>query len=177
YARRFDRSGNPLSDEFRVNTTTSSQEWLSQVALNDAGHFAIVWHSASTDGDGDGVYARVYDASGTAISGEIAVNTHTSGHQSHAAIAIDANGRFSIAWMSQNQDGDDSGIYFRHFDGEGDALSDEILANTTTAGAQTYPAIAFNALGTKLGISWASADQDGDGFGIFARLFYLNLAQ
>ena len=75
--------------------------------------------------------------------------------------------------MSQNQDGSDAGVYYRNFNSAGAALGAETAVNTTTSGAQNYPAIAFNTLSSKVGISWASADQDGDAFGIYARLFGL----
>lgn len=171
YARRFDSSGTALAGEQRVNTTIASRQWLPGVALNAAGDFAVTWQSDAQDGDGDGIFARSYDSSGTALSGEVAVNGTTADAQTQPAIRIASDGRFAVAWMSRASDGDDSGVYYRGFARTGAALTAEILANTVTAGAQNDPALALDAPGTLLALSWASASQDGDGFGIYLRLF------
>lgn len=170
YARRFDRTGSPLGNEFRVNSTTSNQEWISNVSLNDSGQCVVVWHSNAQDGDGDGVYARVFDANDAALSPELAVNQTTSGHQNNAAVAIDNSGQFTVAWMGV--DADSTGIYLRRFNISGNPLLAETRLNQTTAGAQTYPSLALNSTGSKAGISWASEGQDGGtSFGIFSLLW------
>ncbi|MCA9094949.1 MAG: cadherin-like domain-containing protein, partial [Planctomycetaceae bacterium] len=43
FARRFDPEGNPIGSEFRVNTTTSGEQFNSDIAMDDRGNFVIVW--------------------------------------------------------------------------------------------------------------------------------------
>jgi hypothetical protein len=43
FARRFDASGKPVTDEFQVNTSTSYWDYLPAAALQDDGRLVIVW--------------------------------------------------------------------------------------------------------------------------------------
>ena len=53
YARKFDWSGNPLSGEFLVNTTTSGSQTLPAVAADlNTGSFVTAWQGPDEDGDG-----------------------------------------------------------------------------------------------------------------------------
>ena len=45
YAQRFDNSGSPLGNEFRVNTTPASNQQHADVAMNPAGNFVVAWMS------------------------------------------------------------------------------------------------------------------------------------
>src|SRR5437773_2989954 len=74
------------------------------------------------DGNKKGVYARRYDSSGNAISGEILVNVVTLDDQDKPAIGIDSTGAFVVTWASNNQDGSNKGIYVRNFDSNGNAI-------------------------------------------------------
>ncbi|PKL76432.1 MAG: hypothetical protein CVV27_10295 [Candidatus Melainabacteria bacterium HGW-Melainabacteria-1] len=168
FARRYNLVGTANGSEFRVNTTTGSQEWIPSVAMHDSGSFVLAWHSNGQDGDGDGIYARAYASNGEAASGELAVNQTVVGHQSQAAVDMFSEDKFIITWMSQGQDGDDAGIYARAFNDYGAAGGfNEYQVHTTTAGAQNYPAISLGSGGIFGVIGWASANLDGDSFGIY----------
>jgi hypothetical protein len=52
----FDRLGESTSEDFLVNSTTTSYQYSSQVALNAAGTFVVAWNSP--DGDNSGTFAR-----------------------------------------------------------------------------------------------------------------------
>ena len=52
--------------EFRVNTTTVSNQEFSSVALDAAGDFVVTWSSYLQDGSAWGVYAQRYNAAGVA---------------------------------------------------------------------------------------------------------------
>src|SRR5690606_19172889 len=60
YAREFDANGDPLGNEFLVNTTVVQDQSESSVSLNDAGHYIVVWTSFLQDGSGNGVFAQGY---------------------------------------------------------------------------------------------------------------------
>jgi len=61
YAQRYDRRGNPLGLEFRVNTWTIDHPFASAVAMDASGNFVITWNSYGQDGSRYGVYAQRYD--------------------------------------------------------------------------------------------------------------------
>jgi Ca2+-binding RTX toxin-like protein len=168
YARRFDSNGNALSGQLLVNTTTSNAQDTPAIAMNADGRFVITWESFDQDGDGDGVYAQVYDSLGNKVGGEIAVNTSTSGDQHDPVVGIDGSGNFVVAWT--NDTGVSVSVQARRFDSAGNPLGGQFLVNTTGTDDQDTPAIAMNANGDFV-ITWESNNQDGDGDGVYARRY------
>jgi hypothetical protein len=113
FARRFDASGNALADDFRVNTTTTSNQSAASVAMDDSGDFVVAWRSP--DDNGFGVFAQGYFASGAPNDVELPVNTVTLSVQTLPAVAMDADGDAVIAWQSFGQDGGSYGVYARRY--------------------------------------------------------------
>jgi hypothetical protein len=76
-ARRFTAGGAPRGGEFAVNTYTTGDQDMAEVAVDAAGNFVTVWRSADQDGSNSGVFARRWgglvpaaltaDASGNAV--------------------------------------------------------------------------------------------------------------
>ncbi len=66
-------------------------------------------------GFGYGVFARRFDAAGSAVGAEFQVNSFTDDFQSKAAVASRADGDFVIAWNSGSQDGDYFGVFAQRF--------------------------------------------------------------
>lgn len=108
-ARRFDAQGNPIGNDFVVNTTTTGDQGQPHADAGPNGQTAIVW--AGVDDDLD-VFAQAYDANGQPIGGEIRVNSQTSGEQSNPWVRYlprtDAIGRPQIAvvWRDVQGGGD-----------------------------------------------------------------------
>ncbi len=103
-ARRFDAMGNPVGDDFRVNTSTANDQGQPSVAYGPAGLSAIVWASPPAmpqSADDLDVFLQVYDPSGQPIGGEIKVNTFTDDTQDRPAVRFlpdrDAQGRPQVA--------------------------------------------------------------------------------
>jgi hypothetical protein len=55
--RRFNRLGEPQGDEVVVNTTISGNQYASDVAMNTAGDFTVLWYG-NGPGDGDGAFMQ-----------------------------------------------------------------------------------------------------------------------
>ena len=78
----FDSSFVGANGETPVNTTTADDQKDPAMAMNGSGRYVVAWQSINQDGDQGGIYARVYDATGTAVTGEVLVNaTTTAGNQ------------------------------------------------------------------------------------------------
>jgi subtilisin family serine protease len=169
FARRFDAAGEPLSGEIPVNTTTAGLQYGPTIAPAGSGAFTVAWTSGSNDTDWV-VFARRFDAAGAPLSGEIQVDTTTAGAQFDPAIAPAGSGAFTVAWISDGQDGSGYGVFARRFDAAGAPLSGEIPVNVTTAGHQRDPAIAPAGSGG-FTVAWTSWYQDGSGSGVYARRF------
>ncbi len=155
--------------ENRVNTTIGGNQVDPSVAIDADGDHVVVWASDNQDGNGKGIYAQRYDATGAAVGGEFRVNTTTAGDQVRSAVSMDSNGNFIVTWASNNQDGDKYGIYGQRFNAAGVAQGGEFLINVTTTGQQDQPAVAMDANGDFV-IAWKS-DSGGTSNDIYARRY------
>ena len=170
YAQRYNAAGVAQGEEFRVNVTTADRQRAPAVAMDADGDFVVAWHSNGQDGGNDGVYARRYNAAGVAQGSEFLVNTTTANAQNTAAVAIDADGDFVVAWQSRDQDGNSDGIYAQRYNAAGVAQGGEFRVNTTTAGGQRDAAVAMDADGDFV-VAWQSYGQDGSGDGVYAQRY------
>jgi len=115
YAQRYDNNGSPVGSEFQVNTYTSQNQTNPSTAMDSNGDFVITWQSNGQDGSGYGVYAQQYDNNGTPVDSEFQVNTYTANDQTHPSTAMDSDGKFVIAWASEEQDSSDWGVYAKYY--------------------------------------------------------------
>ncbi|MGE0093268.1 MAG: Ig-like domain-containing protein [Alphaproteobacteria bacterium] len=168
YGQRYDASGAPVGGEFLVNQTTAGQQMTPDIVGLADGGFVAVWQSMPQDGDGWGVYAQRFDASGAPVGGEIQINETASGDQTRPHVTALADGGFAVAWQSAPQDGDGQGAYVRSFGADGQPTSGELAANVTTAGNQSNVDITGLSNGG-FAVTWESADSSGTG--MFGRVF------
>jgi hypothetical protein len=162
--------GAAQGSQFQVNTYTSGSQGRPAIARDAAGDFVVTWQSEGQDGSGYGIYAQRYDAAGTAQGSEFRVNTYTSSNQTDPAIAINAVGDFVVAWQSYDQDGSLWGIYAQRYNAAGVAQGSEFQVNTYTSRYQYTPSVAMDAAGDFV-VSWASGDEDGSDYGIYAQRY------
>ncbi len=119
YGQRYNAAGIPQGSEFSINTYTTNTQGNPAIAMDADGDFVVTWQSSGQDGNGYGTYAQRYNAAGVSQGSEFRVNTYTSGGQSNAAIAMDADGDFVVTWQSNGQDGDYYGIYSKQYQANG----------------------------------------------------------
>jgi hypothetical protein len=169
FGRRFDPSGTALASEFQVSTYTRGTQQQPALDMDGRGGFVVVWSSAVQDGSDSGIFARRFDAAGTALGVELQVNTYTANAQWDPAVGVDRDGGFVVAWSSSRQDGDGEGVFARRFTASGDALGAEFSVNVHTSGEQKTPAIGVDDDGDFV-VAWAS-ERDGYDYGVFARRF------
>jgi hypothetical protein len=160
----------PLGSEFRVNAYTPDNQRFPAVGMDGVGGFVVVWPSFSQDGSDYGVFARRFDSAGGGLGAEFLVNAHTTNFQTYPAVAMDGDGDFVIAWMSNNQEGLGYGIFAQRFNAAGTPQASEFQVNSYTTDAQGSPALAADSDGD-LVVVWESFGQDGSGAGVFARRF------
>ncbi|NJR66614.1 MAG: hypothetical protein HC772_16965 [Leptolyngbyaceae cyanobacterium CRU_2_3] len=171
----------PLNSELSVNTTTSNHQDHAAIAMSSQDKFALVWESEGQDGDGEGIYARLYRVGGAPTGSEFQVNTTEDNDQTDPAVAMAGTGNFVVVWVSNNQDGSGTGVFAQRFDEMGRVLGSEFRANTTVNGNQENPAVAMDLNGNFV-VVWESDGQsakttvgeDDSGKGIFAQRFDIN---
>ena len=171
YARRYNAAGTALGAEMLVNTTLAGQQTEASVAMDASGNFIVVWTAdQNLDGDGKGVFAQRFDASGTKLGSEVRVNTQAAKDQMQAAVAMAPDGSYVVAWTSQDQDSDRNGIFAKRFNAAGVAQGGEFQVNTYTHDAQDAPAVAIDSSG-RFTVVWQSNNQDGGNKGIYAQSY------
>jgi hypothetical protein len=170
YATVFDSTGTNLTNEFRVNTYTNSfQEMPSVCALNPT-TFVVAWQSYSQDGGNYGIYAAVFDSTGTNLTNEFRVNTYTPSTQGGPMVCALNATTFVVVWSSYGQEGSNYGVYAAIFNSMGTNLTKEFHVNTNTTGDQFASSVsALNS--TSFVVAWTSDGQDGSGNGVYAAVF------
>ena len=156
----------PLGDIFPVNATTSLNQSAPELATDLDGAFVSVWTSEDQDGSGLGIFAQIFDEDGNADGPEFPVNATTAGDQTDPEVSMNDEQDFAITWIGPDADG--TGIYLRIFEEGAATTMVDVPVNTTTAGLQSNPDVAFAEDGQVL-VVWQSPD--GDGEGIFGRFF------
>jgi hypothetical protein len=164
--RRFDGLGNPLGDEFAINTQTTGTQWRASVAADAVGGFVVTWESP--DGDVPGIVLRRYDATGAPLGSEVLANEWTSGAQVTPVVAVGPGGDFMVAWTSTlGPFGDTFLVGARRFDASGAPAGPDFRVNSHDESFQGVSAIAAGGDGRFI-VAWNSGVQDGDSWGVYA---------
>lgn len=138
--RLLTRRGKPAGDEFRVDSGRVPEIWNTALAANAAGDFLVTWES--TDADGPGVAARLFDLNGQALGGEIAVNARTTGRQRRPAVIATQSGDFLVAWQGFQANAY-HGIYGQLLSRAGARIGNEVQIGRGTGDVQIAPALAL----------------------------------
>ena len=101
-ARKFDSSGNAVTDEVIVNSYTSGNQTNPEIVKLADGNVVLSWMSYGQDGSGYGLYSQILDQSLSKIEGEFLVNSETSGNQAYHSMAPLSNGSFVVVWENSN---------------------------------------------------------------------------
>ncbi len=151
-------------NEFVVNTTTAGDQSQSFATALSSGGYLITWNSAGQDGSGQGVYGRIYDASGNATSGEFRVNTSTPGDQANGFGAGFSDGGFVVTWTDGNNNA--SITKAQRFDASGTKVGGEL---TVGNGENSSVTVLTNG---DFVVSFSGADNDSAGR--FAQIYHAN---
>lgn len=168
FARRFASDGAAAGTEFQVNVATLLGQREPAVAVANDGRFVVVWRAP--DQLFDGVFARLYEAGGEPLSGDVQLNAYTTSDQRHPHAAFDESGEFVAVWTSGVQDGSGDGIFGRRFASDGTPVGGEVQLNSYATGVQREPVIAAAGPG-RFVVAWESDAEDGSSTGVRARLF------
>ncbi len=176
FGRAYAANGDPLTTEQQVNTYAEQPQIAPALAGNTQGQVVALWLGLDED-HASAVHAQRYQLPATevefaAVGDEIVLANYLGLEDTSAAAAVDANRNFFVVWQSYGEDGSGLGIVGRRLDPVGSGADTAFVINSTTLGNQTNPDVAMDAAGNSV-VVWESADQDGDGHGIFAQRFDL----
>lgn len=107
-ARVFNASGAAVSDDLTIAQFAAGAKTAPDVTALADGGFLVTWTtdatSAADGGDGSGmaIKARAFSASGVATSGELLVNSVTTGDQRNATVTTLPDGRVVVSWTDES---------------------------------------------------------------------------
>jgi hypothetical protein len=156
--------------EFRANTFTNGDQGAPSASPLGGGAFVVAWVSAAQDGNGFGVYAQRYQASGAKAGAEFRVNTTTIADQAEPSVAMLSGGGFVIVWTSSHHPTFLADVYGQRYNASGGKVGGEFLVNTYRTNKQGVPAVAALANNAFV-VVWASENQDGSDHGIYAQRY------
>ncbi|NOR87340.1 MAG: HYR domain-containing protein, partial [Bacteroidales bacterium] len=143
------------TSETLVNTSvTLNTQQNCAISMDTMGRYVVVWESDLQDGDGFGIYAKIYNADHTVRVPDFQVNTSTDAnvnYQRFPDVAMNADGTFCVVWQSTEDEGYNTSwsqwvhqgwdVYRRIYDIDGNPSS-RSRVNSATTGDQMHPAIA-----------------------------------
>ena len=182
YFRRFGADGRPLGPE-AVALDGFDEQSEPRVALRSDGSFIIACNDYGGESSFYDVDARLFARSGAPLGDAFQVNdAHLEVTQIDPSIAVAADGRFAITWTDWAGDEgrdpnldwrtqDFTGVAIRFYAADGSPLGPGRSVNVFLRGEQTQAAVSPLQTGGFLMLWVSGAGQDGDGSGIFGRVF------
>lgn len=121
-AQLFKNDGTKIGSELLVNDYTQDHQRNPSIAVFPDGRFIVVYESKGQDGADNGIFARLFDASGTAQDASFQLNTHTFSIQASPSVATLPGNLFVAAWHGWEQGGEAYDVFVRRFTAEGAPL-------------------------------------------------------
>jgi formylglycine-generating enzyme required for sulfatase activity len=168
----FDATGKILH-HFQVNDDNSGCHNMPSVASFSDKKFVVACDGRPYPGaKHSDIFAQVFDQAANKQGDLIPVNTVTAHSQARSMVIVLSATKFVVLWQSANYGfNQDYDVRYRRFNIDGTALdSDELhLAEYLDNNQGTPVADVF--LSGHFAAAWESIGQDGDSYGVFARLF------
>ena len=156
YGKIYSPSGNPISGEFVLNSTTSNEQQYPHTFALPNGEFISMWQ---TTGNGNSweIFGRKFDANGNAIGSEFKVNTNSAGDQYWVNGTNLVNGGFVTTWISST--GGICDLHAQMYNENGEPVDSEfVVATSTNCNNDTNPIEARSDGGFQ--VAWTSATGD-----------------
>ncbi|MCC0024208.1 MAG: hypothetical protein H6874_08305 [Hyphomicrobiaceae bacterium] len=160
--------------EFLVNVSASYVQTESTIAQLTNGNYVVVYSSVNGDLSGYGIKARIFDQDGNEVVPEFTVNQNTSLSQTSPSVAAYSDGRFVVAWTTDDSTADTDGraIKARIVNADGTMTNSEFLVNASSTADQRSSDVVQLSNGNVV-YAWETLDaaQDTEGAAIKARIF------
>ncbi len=114
-AQLYDDAGIKKGEKFKVNSFRENDQSEPRVSKLDNDRFIICWQSWGQDGSKLGVFAQIYNNTGSKYGSEFRVNDYKDDYQQFPAVTGVANNKVLLCWESWEQDGSGYGIFGKKF--------------------------------------------------------------
>ena len=175
FARFLSASNSWATGDFLVSSFTANFQIDPVVTTLANGNVVIAYGSFNQValGSMQDVYAQIFSPTGQKVGSEILGNQFTDFNQRTPAIAALSDGRFVLAWVSEQKSHASSvEIFARVFGSDGSPAGSEFKVSTTITNVCANPSVAALANGAFV-IVWGERDQfvRNNGWDIFGRAF------
>ncbi len=166
YVRSYDSDGNATSGPTVINRVDPDVfARNSSIAIASSGRYLITWiakESSETDCFG---FAKLFDASGTPLTEEIAVSRYPLRSTLYPiGVAMEESGNFTLVWTDSRNSSDD--IYMREFDADGHPIGPDLpVSGADGSDYQRDGAIGSDGAGRRLIVWEDSRNSDRDIYG------------
>ncbi|MEP6663468.1 MAG: hypothetical protein ABJC04_07355 [Verrucomicrobiota bacterium] len=170
YARKILATGKLAPKEFQVNQFTEFNQRTPSIATLSNGNVVIAWVSEQERFvDSIDIYARLFNSSGEALSGELLLNS-ANNLCANPSVAALVDGGFTIAWSEKDalNRSNNWDIVGRSFSASGIPVDGDFKINTIVYGDQYRPKIAT--VGNDCFVVWTSLGHDGSREGVYGRV-------
>jgi len=180
FVRFLSSSNSWITGDVMVNSVSNKFQTTPVITTLLNGNVAVAYVSMDQAAPGSmaDVYVQVFAPDGSRVGGETQVNQFTANNQRTPAITALADGKFAVAWISEQQRWTDASngvpsvdVLARVFDGTGNPIGNEFLVNLSSS-VCAAPDLASSPDGGFLA-TWMEKDLAvrNNGWDIFARRF------
>jgi hypothetical protein len=117
--RLLDSTGNPVSAEFQINTTTAGHQERPQVAALPGGALVVAWQTRAMGSASGALSFRVFSNAGRSLTGEIRIPVSTGAFPRLVDLAATPAGGIRIRWGLDSPQGSSLGLYSQSFSSAG----------------------------------------------------------
>lgn len=110
-AQPFDAMGTPVTPPYLVNTSIEGNQGHPCIATNGDQDYLVVWDCHGEAGAGCCVRGQFCTCDGEVQGDEMVLNVNTSGRHWYPDVAMAADGRYVVVWISDNADGSGYDIF------------------------------------------------------------------
>lgn len=143
--------------------------------FSEAGDLLVTWTEHPVGEIIGDIYVKKYSRSTATWGDKIRPHDDVSNNQHRSIAKLTEGGQFIVAWTTNNWFFN-SDVYMRFYNTNGMPLSGERRVNSTKSSKQERPAIAWYEYPDHILmiVSWESYGQDGDGYGIFSKIYRID---
>jgi hypothetical protein len=155
-----------IRTELLYSDVTDDDQERAAVAAGPDGTYLGVWQSDHETNGFIKIYGQLFGRDGETIGGNFQVDQSASDRVLFSPqVAFGGNDLYFVTWANFNNLITEANVMGRLFDTDGNAVTDEFLVNTYTAGVQRLPDVAGDSGGFT--VVWESDGQDGDDLGVY----------
>lgn len=156
YGRRFDATGTPLGDPFRLSASAEGNQRYRPTVTATSNGFVVAWSYDTGFGQPSRIFLREFTEDGTALPSDIAV-TSTADSAILPVVAALSDGGYVVCFTSYGHAGGVA-VIAQRYDSNGIPDGGQTLVHQDFQGYRNYPSVTALENGSKFIVTWAGYD-------------------